>query len=424
MMARGSFGGQRSFTRPKRRLYEEISLNFVTQSFQAKEKTTSITPQFQRSNPALALGPNNQLVAYGINVPRYDYDRDGNCLGLLMEPGMPSRLSVAQGTNPTPNNMNISGSIDGPGGVNNATRFLEQATSTHHRFTMAYTIANAIGNTITESVIIRPLNRNNFYIRYAAGTLMFNVGFSYTPATNTMVCNYQVDGVTIGRVRYMGNGYWMLSATIINPSVSMNSMYFGSNGGLVTGNLLTDVSFLGSDTAGFDYYWSSICDGILPVLPWNINPNGADILTLPLALENSARFRIGMEFITQDLTYGGALEATLFKVSSASDSGFMVVATVKADMRIYLAVINAAGNTLFTANAPASGLTVNNVAIGFDGKAVTAAVNGAIIATGTLSEYAPKLNWLGLGQSFGGWLRKLKVRTTPFSPADIARSTS
>lgn len=427
MMTRNPLGvGSPSFSRNKRRGYSEVALDFVAQTFAAKEKNIDIAASFSRSNMALAVANNNTLVAYAAGIPRYDYDKSSNPLGLFFEPSVLQRLISAQGTSPSPNNMTTGPTVDGPGGTNNAVRFYEMTTSTHHRFTASYNTASPIGNTLTSNVIIRPVNRKYFYIRYAAGAVTYNIGFTFNPSANTMTCTYNVPGTTAGRVKYMGNGYWMLSATLVNSPGAMSALYFGSNMAPVTADDLNNVVFAGVATSGFDLYWLSVCDGYGAVTPWNVTTTGADLLTLPVALENSARFLVNVEFSSQDISPGNAsVTPGVFKLSNAGS--FSVGAYIRStDMNLIVVVTNAAGTVIYTTALALASLVNNKLAIAYNGNTISVALNGALVATGTLTEVIPKMTTLALGrydQGLYGYIRKAGIKTNVFSPSDVLKAT-
>lgn len=428
ILSRNRMGnGLQSYSRNKRKGYKDVSLDFIGQSYQAKEKAFDLSSYFSRSNMALALANTGLLAAYGAGIPRYDFDINNSALGLLIEPSTNQRLYVPQSTLPSANNMTgVSSAIDGPGGTANSTRFVELATNAQHRFTLNYKSTSPVGNTITSNIIIRPYNRNYFYLRYAAGTTMYNIAFTYDPAANTMVCSYSVPGTTYGHVRYVGNGYWMLSATIIGSTAALNAMYFGTKDSPILGDQLTDVTFMGNANSGFDYYWASVSDGVGTIFPWNIAVTGADTLTVPVNLENASRLLIGLEFSTKDMT--GA-ESTyypgVFKLGNSET--FSIGAYIRNTMELVIRVVNASGTVIYTGSIALTKLNNNKLAIGYDNRNLTVVLNGTVGLTTVLSEYLPKMTSLALGrydQTFNGWLRKASIQNTSFSPSDLIKATS
>lgn len=200
----------------------------------AKSQVLDSRFAFTRTTTATYLDYDGLLKTAASGTPRFDYDGDGNPLGLFVEPQR-SNLFIrsndySAATWTTPGSDVTSASGTAPDGTNTAWKLFEENTTGTHN--------------IYQSVSVTPNTYASvFFVKAAERTkISFNNGTAGLTARFNLITGLFEVGT--GHARYFGNGWWRVGLTRLN-SDTVNRI-FGI--GLVDANNAT--SYTGDGSSG------------------------------------------------------------------------------------------------------------------------------------------------------------------------------
>ena len=172
---------------------------------------------FTCGNQSMFMGPAGLLVPAVTNVPRIEYDANGNCLGLLMEAARTNLWLQSQTFgNASWSKVRASVSDDtiaGPDGTTTADTLIEDGTAANsHLLRQDYASATS-GTTYTMSVFAKAKERSQILLLFGADTAAFgNEGVLFTLSGSGTSATSSGSPVAHG-IQALPNGWYRCWAT-------------------------------------------------------------------------------------------------------------------------------------------------------------------------------------------------------------------
>jgi hypothetical protein len=180
------------------------------------------------------------------NVPRLDYQ--GSCPALLLEPQRTNLMTNSEYV--TGSNINVTTSfVEGPEGLNNATRLTETAVSGQH-YTSFSEASVTSGTKYTISFFVKKGGYDTIKVYTQSSRINFTINFTFSTETITgSGLDYETNSV---KAEDYGNGWYRLSGVATANSTGGVSLYANPK----------DLSnYLGDTSKYTDYYGVQIEEG-------------------------------------------------------------------------------------------------------------------------------------------------------------------
>ena len=212
------------------------------------------------------------LFNHPADIPRIEYDADGNVLGLLVEESRTNLVTYSEDFSLSPwSRVNVfitSDAAAGPDGVSSADLLVASVVSSQHRLDL---IPTSSAGTQTFSVYLKPDGYSDVWLRIGAIGSGFNLTDGSTFTTNA--------GIT-ATAQEVGNGWYRCSITTTsaaaNATVRINVL--GSS---------SVADFAGDGTSGIYIYGAQLEAGAFPTsyIPTSGSTatRAADIASIPVS---------------------------------------------------------------------------------------------------------------------------------------------
>lgn len=241
--------------------YNAATGRVVLKAVGASPTITTLTSAFTFTcgNQSMFMGPAGLLVPAVTNVPRIEYDANGNCLGLLMEA---SRTNLALQSQDLATSHALaallafgSGSIANataaPDGTVTADKIVEDTATTTHRIRQATDVTIASGNVVSFSFFVKAAERTRCRLRITESTFASAYEVSFNLGTGT-IGTATTTGVASGgtsRIQALPNGWYRVAISA------------ALNGGFLAARCLLELE----DASGNNGYTG---DGVSGLFAW------------------------------------------------------------------------------------------------------------------------------------------------------------
>ena len=227
---------------------------------------------FSRASGGTYLDSDGVLKLASSDIPRIEYDADGNVLGLLVEESRTNLVTYSEDFSLSPwSRVNVfitSDAAAGPDGVSSADLLVASVVSSQHRLDL---IPTSSAGTQTFSVYLKPDGYSDVWLRIGAIGSGFNLTDGSTFTTNA--------GIT-ATAQEVGNGWYRCSITTTsaaaNATVRINVL--GSS---------SVADFAGDGTSGIYIYGAQLEAGAFPTsyIPTSGSTatRAADVASIPVS---------------------------------------------------------------------------------------------------------------------------------------------
>ena len=205
--------------------YGQPSLDLVFTGLKESvtDRVGNVGLEFTRSSTATYVGSDGLVKSAAVNEARFDHDKDGNGLGLLIEESRTNELTYSEDFTQSPwttvNTTVTANSGTAPDGTNTATFLAE--TNVSNYFGIYYNSSPSFTD-CTTTVYVKANGRNycNFYLnvqnRNFAGAMfdLVNLTFTLTEGSESTFTSHSAS------IEEMPNGWRKLRLTVDGPSIT------------------------------------------------------------------------------------------------------------------------------------------------------------------------------------------------------------
>jgi hypothetical protein len=222
------------------------------------------------------------LFEHPDNIPRVEYDADGNRLGLLVEESRTNLFpySVLDDAHWFRSSASIDeNQITAPDGTNTGSNFIADSGSSLSFINIDTSITS--GTTYTQSIFAKA--KDTSWIQIAPSTGFSSAYQNFNLQTGSLGAS---DNITSASITDVGNGWYRCSATVTATSTQSGRMVFGWIGG-DDGRLDTDGSFTPDGTQGVYVWGAQLEEGAFPTsyikTTGSTATRSADVASIPVA---------------------------------------------------------------------------------------------------------------------------------------------
>ncbi len=216
------------------------------------------------------------LFEHPNNIPRVEYDADGNRLGLLVEEARTNLVTYSEDfTESSWGKFDTTISADAtasPDGINNADKIIEGSGSSIHRINTAATIVS--GTSYTASAFVKADERSIVLLRTNNGSTDEDTYFDLSSGSITSGS---------GLISDLGNGWFRVSRTFTASASTTSSFIYQVL--LVSSG--TTTSYAGNGTSGIYIYGAQLEAGSFPTsyikTTGSTATRSADVASIPVA---------------------------------------------------------------------------------------------------------------------------------------------
>jgi hypothetical protein len=358
---------------------------------------------FTRASGATYLDSDGVLKTASTNIPRIEYDADGNRLGLLVEEQRTNLLTYSEDFSQwiNSNSSDLTDQNVAPDGNIIADKLIDTITDSGH--TVYKTVSPATGVVYVFSCYLKAAELN--YATLALGTssgiidrYLINIDLSTGTITDTHTRGSPTNTAYFDSV-HVGNGWYRCAVAMAHLSSSLVAIIGTNNSATVTPAASGDAKYVGDGTSGVYIWGAQVEAGAFPTsyIPTSGSTatRAEDDASIPTRAfgYNASEGTVVVEVSDLNQAF-----TRIFNLDSGSDDDMISVFDTGVDLNIY----NRSGAV--TSVNVSIGVFSEGSKIGyaFSSNDYAGAKNGVIEATDSFGELAGNINSLEIGKRRAG----------------------
>ena len=231
-----------------------LDLVFSGEKKSLTDRVGNVTVDFTRSSTATYVGSDGLIKSAAVNEARFDHDKDGNGLGLLIEESRTNELTYSEDFTQSiwvkTNTTATANSGTAPDGTNTATFLAE--TNVSNYFATYYNSSSTFTDCAT-SIYVKGVGRDHAVLYFVNSNTdnvsalfdLVNLTVSFTEDSGSTYNSFSAD------IEALPNGWRRISMTVNQPSASRYHFRLGvSDGNTATGADGRPAAYTGDSTKG------------------------------------------------------------------------------------------------------------------------------------------------------------------------------
>ena len=231
-----------------------LDLVFTGPKESVTDRAGNVSLEFTRSSTATYVGSDGLIKSAAVNEARFDHDKDGNGLGLLIEESRTNELTYSEDFTQSiwvkTNTTATANSGTAPDGTNDAT-FLAESNVTNY-FAIYYNSSSTFTD-CTTSIYVKGVGRDHAVLWFVNSNTdnvsalfdLVNLTVTFTEDTASTYNSFSAD------IEALPNGWRRISMTVNQPSASRYPFRLGvSDGNTATGADGRPAAYAGDSTKG------------------------------------------------------------------------------------------------------------------------------------------------------------------------------